>query len=195
MISSSFQQVLQSVEKHIPLTNEDQAYFLDLLKEVEIPKKTFVQTRGQLCKSIHFVSSGLLRAFLFNQDGKETTVMFAPVAWWITDMFSFINERASLLDIQAVENSTVLSLSKHKLDQLYQEKPVFERFFRILMQNAYIREQLRSIQNLSMTAEERYDSFLSKYPDVANQVTQKQLASYLGITPEFLSTIRHNKSK
>jgi CRP-like cAMP-binding protein len=63
------------------------------------------------------------------------------------------------------------------------------------MQNAYIREQLRVIQNLTLTAEERYNNFLDKYPDVVKNVTQKQIASYLGITPEFLSAIRRNKIK
>ena len=84
---------------------------------------------------------------------------------------------------------------KSDLDDLYVKIPKFERFFRIILQNAYIREQLRVIQNLSLSAEERYHHFLEKYPQVAKQVTQKQIASYLGITPEFLSMIRANKPK
>ena len=100
-----------------------------------------------------------------------------------------------MLTIEAVEDSEVWQLSKDNLETLYREIPIFERFFRILLQNAYTREQLRVIQNLSLSAEERYDSFMAKYPQVASQVTQKQIASYLGITPEFLSTIRANKLK
>ena len=86
-------------------------------------------------------------------------------------------------------------LSKEHLEKLFYNVPKFERFFRILMQNAYTREQLRVIESLSLTAEDRYDSFLIKYPHIARTVMQKQIASYLGITPEFLSTIRKNKSK
>ena len=100
-----------------------------------------------------------------------------------------------MLNIEAVEDSHIFQLHKDDLDTLYRDIPKFERFFRIMMQNAYIREQLRVIQNLSRSAEERYDNFLNKYPQVSQQVTQKQIASYLGISPEFLSTIRRKKSK
>ncbi len=100
-----------------------------------------------------------------------------------------------MLTIEAVDHSNVLQLSKEDLDNLYIKIPKLERFFRIIFQNAYIREQLRVIQNLSLTAEERYTLFLAKYPQVVKQVTQKQIASYLGITPEFLSMIRGNKHK
>jgi CRP/FNR family transcriptional regulator, anaerobic regulatory protein len=86
-------------------------------------------------------------------------------------------------------------LHKKGLDTLFIKVPKFERFFRILMQNAYTREQLRVIENLSLSAEERYNNFLIKYPQTVKQFTQKQIASYLGITPEFLSAIRANKNK
>ena len=119
--------------------------------------------------------------------------MFAVSDWWITDMYAFVNEQPALLNIQAIAKSELLLLSKKSLDELYIKMPKFERFFRIIMQNAYIREQLRSIQNLSLSAEERYASFLAKYPQVVPHITQKQLASYLGITPEFLSVIRGKK--
>ena len=121
--------------------------------------------------------------------------MFAVADWWITDMFCFINQQPAMLNVEAVENSVILQLKKDGLERLSSNIPKFERFFRIIMQNAYIREQLRIIQNLSLTAEERYNNFLSKYPQVAKQVTQKQIASYLGITPEFLSIIRGNKAR
>lgn len=97
--------------------------------------------------------------------------------------------------IETIEDSCILQLSREQFDKLLNTVPKFERFFRILMQNAYTREQLRIIENLSLTAEERYDRFLLKYPQIVKQVTQKQIASYLGITPEFLSAIRQKKSK
>ena len=121
--------------------------------------------------------------------------MFAIADWWVTDMYCFINEQPAILNIEAIEDSVIVQLQKKELDELYVKVPKFERFFRILMQNAYIREQLRIIQNLSLSAEERYDIFLKKYPQVSKQVTQKQIASYLGITPEFLSMIKRNKTK
>ena len=119
--------------------------------------------------------------------------MFAVKDWWVTDMYCFINTLPAMLTIEAIEESTVYQLKKNDLEKLYQTVPQFERFFRILMQNAYIREQLRVVQNLSMTAEERYDIFIGKYPEVATKVKQKQIASYLGITAEFLSMIKRKK--
>ena len=104
-----------------------------------------------------------------------------------------MNVLPAMLHIEAVEKSEVLQLSKNNLDKLLLEVPKFERFFRIIFQNAYIREQLRTIQNLSLTAAERYEKFIFKYPAVIQQVPQKQIASYIGVTPEFLSTIRSKR--
>ena len=187
--------ILQNISKHISLDKEETAYFISLVKPRQLVKKSFILKEGQLCKYISFVNSGTLRAYYLDKEGKESTIMFAVADWWITDMYCYINRLPAMLNIEAVENSSIFQLQKDHLDTLLLKVPKFERFFRILMQNAYIREQLRVIQNLSLSAEQRYDNFLSKYPQVAKKVTQKQIASYLGITPEFLSTIRGNKSK
>jgi len=186
--------ILANIAKHISLDKYEAAFFLSLIKEKKVLRKELVLKEGQTCREINFVQSGTLRAFYVDKTGKESTVMFAVADWWITDMFCFVNERPAMVNIEAVEDSVVLQLLKKDMDKLLAGIPKFERFFRILMQNAYIREQLRIIETLSLTAQERYNNFLAKYPQVAKQVTQKQIASYLGITPEFLSTIRKNKS-
>jgi CRP-like cAMP-binding protein len=185
--------ILKNIAKHISLEKEEVSYFLSLLKEKTVSKKGMVLKAGEVCKEINFVQSGTLRAYYTDKVGKESTIMFAIADWWVTDMFCFINEKPSIMTIEALEESFILQLSKENLEKLYIKIPKFERFFRIIMQNAYIREQLRIIENLSLTAEERYYIFLEKYPKVAKQVKQKQIASYLGITPEFLSMIKRNK--
>lgn len=187
--------VLKNIAKHISLDENEISYFLSILKEKKSPKKSSILKEGEICKTINFVQSGTLRAFYRHPEGKESTIMFAISDWWITDMACFINQQPAMLNIETIEDSTLLYLQKEDLDDLYIKIPKFERFFRIIMQNAYIREQLRVIQNLSLSAEQRYYIFLDKYPQVAKQVTQKQIASYLGITPEFLSMIRSNKTK
>ncbi len=186
--------ILANIARHIAPDEDETAYFISLLKEQQVIKKSFVLQEGQSCKYINFVHSGILRAYYADKEAKESTIMFAIADWWITDMYCFVNQLPAMLNIEAVENSTILQLQKDDLERLYIKVPKFERFFRIIMQNAYIREQLRVIQNLSQPAEERYQQFLLKYPQVAQQVTQKQIASYLGITPEFLSAIRAKKS-
>lgn len=187
--------ILNNISKHISLTPQEATYFLSLLRERRVQKKEPILKQQQACKDINFVNSGILRAFYMDASGKESTIMFAVSDWWITDMFCFINQKPAILNIEALENSTILQLSKDDLERLYHKIPKFERFFRIMMQNAYIREQLRMIENLSLPAEERYHNFLQKYPLAAERVTQKQIASYLGITPEFLSIIKTNKQK
>jgi CRP-like cAMP-binding protein len=187
--------ILKNIAKHISLDEEEALYFISLLTEKKVAKKQMILKEEQVCKEINFVTSGTLRAFYVDKLGKESTIMFAITDWWITDMFCFINQQPAMLNIEAIEDSVVLQLQKKDLDNLYIKIPKFERFFRIIMQNAYIREQLRVIENLSLSAEERYNIFLEKYPQVVTQITQKQIASYLGITPEFLSTIRKNKTR
>ncbi|MDR6458424.1 CRP-like cAMP-binding protein [Chryseobacterium vietnamense] len=182
--------ILKNISRHISLTNQEKSYFLSLLKEKKVAKKELILQQQQACKEINFVQTGILRAFHMDATGKESTIMFAVSDWWITDMYCFINQKPAMLNIEALEDSSVLQLQKHHLDDLYHKVPKFERFFRIMMQNAYIREQLRTIENLSLPAEERYYNFLQKYPEAVKRIRQKQIASYLGITPEFLSLIK-----
>lgn len=187
--------LLANIAKHTQLNDEETAQFTSLLSLKKLSKKDFFLEEGQPCHHLAFVHSGALRAYHLDAAGKESTIMFALTDWWITDMYCFLNQKPAMVFIEALEDSEIFLLSKENLDRLFDTMPKFERFFRILMQNAYTREQLRIIENLSLPAAKRYDNFLAKYPQIINQVTQKQIASYLGITPEFLSTIRKNKAR
>lgn len=187
--------ILKNIAKHIQLTETETTYFISLLEPKIISSKAYILKENQPCNYLYFVNAGTLRAYFLNKDGKESTIMFALKDWWVTDMACFVKQQSAMLNIVAIEETEILQISKSNLDLLFQEVPKFERFFRIIFQNAYIREQLRVIQNLSLTAAERYDNFVRKYPQVIQQVTQKQVASYLGITPEFLSAIRNKKAK
>ena len=192
---AAYNSILKNIAKHITPDKDEINYFTSLLTFIVAPKKTLLLKEGQVCRNLIYVESGALRAYCIDKEGKEATIMFAAADWWVTDMYCFINEKPAMMYIEAIENSRLFQISRKNWEELFYNVPKFERFFRILMQNAYTREQLRIIENLSLSAEERYDSFLTKYPHIANNVTQKQIASYLGITPEFLSAIRKNKSK
>lgn len=187
--------ILVNVRKHIDLTPSEEEYFISLLKERNVQRKESIVKEGEACTYINFVQNGALRAYYLDNKENENVVMFAISDWWITDMHSFSNEKPSMLNIDALEESTLQQLSKSDLDQLFLKVPKFERFFRILMQNAYVREQLRVVENLSMPAADRYNAFLNKYPQFAQRVPLKQIASYLGITPEFLSLLRKRTAK
>ena len=185
--------ILKNVGKHIDPDEEETKHFISLIKFRKLPRKLLLLREGEACKYFYYVHSGALRAFCTGKNGKEATILFAPADWWITDMYCFLNRRKAMLYIEAIEDSCVFQISREHFDVLLSQQPKFEKWFRILMQNAYTREQLRAVGNLTLTAEERYNSFLEKYPQIAMQVTQKQIASYLGITPEFLSAIRKTR--
>lgn len=188
------ERILKNVGRHIALNDAENSFFLSLLVFKEVPKKACILTEGQACRQLSFVHAGALRSYCLDKEGKESTIMFAVSDWWLTDMYCYLNEQPAMMYITAIEDSQVFQLSRENFNKLLDAVPKFERFFRILMQNAYTREQLRIIENLTLTAQDRYERFLTKYPQIAAQVTQKQIASYLGITPEFLSTIRKNRS-
>lgn len=168
---------------------------MTLLIERNLDRKEVLLKPSQYCDTFNYVDSGALRAFYRGDDSKEATIMFAVSDWWITDMTCFVNRKPSQIYIEAITPSNIVQLRYEEMDELYKRIPSFERFFRILMQNAYIREQTRILQSLSMTAEARYDDFLKKYPLIVREVTQKNIASYLGITPEFLSVIRAKQAR
>ncbi|HZI24106.1 MAG TPA: Crp/Fnr family transcriptional regulator [Chryseolinea sp.] len=190
-----FNLVLQNIAKHIVLNNNEASYFTGLLKHREIARKELLLKQGEIAKYINYIHSGALKAYYLNSESDENIIMLAVDDWWITDMYSFSSGNPAMQSISAIEDSVVLQLQRNDFDELLKRIPAFERFFRILMQNAYIREQVRVIQNLSMPAEERYLNFLKKYPQLVQRVTQKQIASYIGVSPEFLSTMRKRIQK
>lgn len=185
-----FELILSNIGKHLSLTSEESRYFCSLLTPISTSKKTILLEAGQSCRNFFFVNRGVLRAFYTHSNGKEATLMFAVADWWITDMHSFAKQKPAMVTIESLGPTSLIQLSKENMDQLLLQCPSFERFFRIIFQKAYIREQLRVIENLSQSAEERYKSFISTYPYIEQLVPQKQIASYLGITPEFLSKMK-----
>ena len=187
--------ILKNIAKHITLDEKEAAFFTSLLTYREVKKKETILRGGDHCAAISYVDSGVLRAYYLDKEGNENSIMFAIHDWWVTDIYSFATGNPAVMHIDALENSGIFQLLKEDLDRLFGQVPKFERFFRIIMQNSYIREQLRSIQNLSLSAEERYLNFSQKYPDFMQKVSQKQIASYLGMTPEFLSVIRSKLRK
>ncbi|WP_047415841.1 Crp/Fnr family transcriptional regulator [Cellulophaga sp. Hel_I_12] len=183
-------QIFKNIQKHISLSDSERQLFISLVVEKDIAKKEIVLEQGSISRKLYFVEFGSLRAFNVNEEGRESTIMFAVQDWWITDMNSFINQKPALLSIETLEVSRLIEFDFSTLEELYKRLPKFERFFRIIFQNAYIREQLRVLDKISFTTEQQYTRFVEKYPQIVQKVTQKQIASYLGVTPEFLSAVK-----
>lgn len=188
MSDPAYQLLFTHLQQHISLSRAEEEKVAQHFISRQLQKKELLLQTGNLCRHIYFVTEGSLRAYYVNAAGKESTVMFALPNWWITDMPCFVGKKPALVSIEALEHSQVLRLSHQALEALFAEIPAFERLFRILMQNAYVREQLRVLDTLSLSTAERYHRFVGKYPQLIQRITQKQIASYLGVTPEFLSS-------
>jgi CRP-like cAMP-binding protein len=176
--------------KHIDLTNEDEELFLSMVEVKHYKSKTIVLQSGQICKYSYFVNSGILRSFNINDNIVEHTLTFACSGWWIGDMYSLISQKPGNLFIEVLEDAEVVLLSKDNHDILYTKIPKLERFFRILTENSLVAHQERLMDNLSLSAEERFEKFCAKYPTLIQQVPQKHIASYIGVTPEFFSKMK-----
>jgi len=182
--------ILQNVSRHITLTPDESTFFLSLLEAKNLKRKTLFLEEGTVCKYSAFVLDGALRSFTVDKEGKEHILSFAIRDWWISDLYSLLSQKPAVLNIEAIADSEVLLLSRDNQQLLYEKVAKFERFFRILIENSLVANQQRLIDNLSSTAEERYLRFIKKYPVIPSCVPQHNIASYLGMTPEFLSKIR-----
>jgi CRP-like cAMP-binding protein len=146
-------------------------------------------------KTENFIAKGCLRTYSIDANGFEHIVLFGTEGWWMNDMYSFLTQTPATYYIDALEDTELLQISRADLDLLYERVPKFERFFRIILQNAFIAQQRRIHHSLSDTAEQRYLHFLEKYPQLEQRIPQKQIAAFLGITPEFLSMLRRKRTK
>lgn len=185
--------LLQNIARHIQLSADEEKYFLSLWQTKKLRRKQFLLQEGEVTKNTVFVVSGLLRMYSIDKNGFEHILQFAPPGWWIGDIKSFISQQPGSLYIDALEDSGIILMEKAHLDQLYKKVPSFERFFRILAENSLATYQQRLIDNLSLPAIERYNSFCRLYPSLIECLPQKQVASYIGVTPEFLSKMLSGK--
>jgi CRP-like cAMP-binding protein len=158
-------------------------------------KRQYVLQEGNICTHFNFVVRGCLRSYKIDEKGNIHILQFAPENHWINDLGSFHSIKPSALNIDALEDTVVLQISRDDLISLYIKAPKFDRIFRILTENGFIRLQERLLHNITSTAEERYQSFMDIYPQLANRLSQVQIASFIGVTPEFLSRIRNIRSK
>lgn len=182
--------ILKNVSRYITLQKRETDFFLSLLEPRTFKRKKLFLEAGTVCKHSAFVLEGALKSYSVDQEGKEHILSFATKDWWISDLYSLLSQKPAILNIEAIADSEVLMLSRENQQLLYEKVPRFERFFRILVENSLVANQQRLIDNLSSTAEERYLRFIKKYPTIPSCVPQHNIASYLGITPEFLSKIR-----
>ena len=187
--------IIQNISRHIHLDETERDFFISLLETKKLKRKEFLLKQGNICKTENFIVKGCLRIYTIDDNGFEHIVMFGIEDWWVGDLYSFLTQNPATYFIDALEDTEILQISKVNLDKLYESVPKFERFFRLILQNAFIAQQQRINQNLSYTAEQRYVDFIKKYPQLEQRLSQKQVSAYLGITSVFLSMLRRKLSQ
>lgn len=190
-----FSAIIKYVTKHIELTEEEEAYFVSLLRIKKVRKKQFIVQPDFVCNHRTYIVKGALRAYLVDAKGQEHTVAFGIEDWLISDFNSYFFRQPATLFVEALEDSVLIQIEYNDEQELMKNVPKFEKFYRIISQNGYAFLQRRILANLSMSAEERYEEFMQRYAAVAARVPQYALASYLGFSTEFLSKIRNKRLK
>ena len=182
------------IDKFVKLTEEEKELFSSCFKEVKIKKRQFIVQPNFIAKHRQYVLKGAFRAYVVADEGQEHTITFAIDDWWITDYNSYIFQQPATMFVVALEDSIILQLDYEKEQELKLQNHKFETFFRIMAERGLAAQQRRIISNLTQTAEERYETFSNKYPQIVQRVPQYALASYLGMTTEFLSRIRNKRA-
>ncbi|MBK6267077.1 Crp/Fnr family transcriptional regulator [Marivirga sp. S37H4] len=195
LIFTQIQPLLNYFTELIPLNAEEQHLVIELFKPRLYRKRQYALQEGDICNQFNFVVRGCLRMYKVDDKGNTHILQFASENWWISNIGSFHERKPSGLNIDALEDTMVLQISHENLLALYTQAPKFDRIFRVLIENNFVSLQKRLLQNISSTAEERYLSFLENYSHLSNRLPQTQIASFLGITPEFLSRLRNKQAK
>jgi CRP-like cAMP-binding protein len=184
--------IIEHFSNYTPLDDLEIIELRSKISEKKVKRRQFILQEGDVCKHISFVVDGCLKMYKVDNKGSEHNLQFSIENGWIADLGSFYSGKQSELYIEALEQSTILQIKHVDMIYLYTNYPKFDRIFRVLIENAFIKIQKRVLQNISSTAEERYLDFLNNYPNLFNRISNVQIASYIGVTPEFLSKIRKN---
>lgn len=180
----------QNIKQYIDLSEEELMTLRSFYSYKKIAKNEVILSSGQVCDFEGYVLEGCFKIFYRDDDFREHILYFAIEDWWVVDISSFIFRNPSELYIQAMEESVIFYISNEEKEKLYTEMPKLEKLFRVMNQRALASMQSRMINMLYKTAEVRYLEFKSKYPNLDQRIAQHQIASYLGISHEFLSKVR-----
>ena len=189
------QNLINKIKNSISLSSEAEKYIYSIAKEKLVSKGEILIREGQTVNKTFFVIQGSLRSFCIDKEGKEHTLQFAIKDWWISDFMAIYNNEPASLTVECISDSTVIEFNAQKLDEIYLQFPEFEAFQRKNLERHIVSLHKRILNQLQLTALERYNLFLEQYPNIEQHVPNYHIASYLGITQQSLSRVRAEKAK
>jgi len=189
-----YDRYFESFNKRVPLSESEWELIKGHLSLKKIRKKQYLLQEGDVCKYVAFVEKGALRSYTVNEDGSEHIVQFALEGWFISDMYSYLTTEPATYNIDAIEDSELVMISRESSDELLEQSPSYKSYLLQLITGAYIALQKRITATISLSLEDRYTGLIKTYPDIVQRVPQHMIASYMGLTPETLSRIRRRLS-
>jgi CRP-like cAMP-binding protein len=187
--------LINKIKNSISLSTEAEKYIHSIANEKRVLKGEILIREGQIVNKTYFVKQGSLRSFCVDKEGKEHTLQFAIKDWWISDFMAIYNNEPASLTVECISDSAVIEFNAQKLNEIYLQFPEFEPFQRKNLERHVVSLHKRILNQLQLTALERYNLFLEQYPNIEQHVPNYHIASYLGITQQSLSRLRAEKAK
>ena len=187
-------QLIDSLNTIVPLNDSEIAYLMQHIKTICVKRKKILLREGEICQHYIFIHEGCLKIYGVDENGCSHIMQFAAEGEWITDEASFYNKTKSSYHIETIENAIITLIKRDSLYSLFHHTPKFNRIFKVITEQKYTKLQNRTLLHFSTTAEKRYELFLNQNKHLANRLSNTQIASYLGITPQFLSMIRKKRT-
>ncbi|UOY08083.1 Crp/Fnr family transcriptional regulator [Muricauda sp. SCSIO 64092] len=183
-------QFLEHIRNFTEFKKEDFERIQDYFDIGMYGKKDIILSAGSKCTYNYFVLQGCLHMFFTGENGIQRTVQFAIEDWWMTDNLAYQKGKNTDFTIQAVENTTLLKISRESQEGLLRKFPALETYFRKIYEISYGASLMRMKYVFDFTKEEMYCHFTESFPEFAQRVPQYLIASFLGLTPEYVSEIR-----
>lgn len=190
-----YQILKESFQEHVSLTDDEWELCRNNFRPKRMLKRQFLLQEGDVCRELAFVEKGSLYSYTVDSKGNQHVIRFAFEGWWMANLQSFFTGEPTTLNIEVLEDSELLMLDRKNHEKLLDEIPAYERYHRIIVQNAYVALQQRAENALGLTAEEKYSRLIEQNPEFMNRVPLNLVASYLGMSPETLSRVRGQMSK
>jgi len=190
-----YKSLLENISRYVDLTEDEIEKITSIIQTARIKKRHFIIQPGFVCRYRTYIVKGAFRVFYLDKEGKEHTVSIGIEDWFVTDFYSYISQTPATNYAEALEDSIILQMKYEDIERLCKEIHALSEYFRLTTEKAFAYSRKRVISNISKTAEERYFEYVNKYPAIANRVPQYVLASYLGMSAEFLSKIRSRQIK